>query len=478
MGGFFGVVSDSDCVDDLFYGIDYHSHLGNQRGGMMVQGENGFTRIIHDIRHDQFRAKFEHELDRFDGKVGIGCISDFDDQPLIIAGRIGRFGITTVAKVNNLTQLKEAAFALDRAHFSEMASDDVSPTEIIASLICQKESYAEGIRNAQQRIEGSCSLLLLTDDGIYAARDRMGRTPIVIGEKKGAYAAAFESCALHNLGYKVCRWLGPGEIILMSSSGLKQVAPPASRMRVCAFLWIYYGFPASSYENINAEAVRYRCGEALAVRDKGIQVDAVAGVPDSGTAHALGYAVKADIPYRRSYVKYTPTWPRSFISVNKERRHVAKMKLLPISDFIKGQRLLFCEDSIVRGTQLKDTFARLPEFGAKEVHVRSACPPILFSCKYLHFSLSRSDLELIARRAVQALEGDENKHLEAYTDSSTPQYAAMVEQIRKEMGFDSLKYQTLEDMVKAIGLPRESLCTYCWDGQEDDHCPATEENLL
>jgi amidophosphoribosyltransferase len=264
----------------------------------------------------------------------------------------------------------------------------------------------------------------------------------------------------------------------MTSSGLKQVAPPTSRMRVCAFLWIYYGFPASSYENINAEAVRYRCGEALAVRDQGIQVDAVAGVPDSGTAHALGYAVKADIPYRRSYVKYTPTWSRSFISVNKERRHVAKMKLLPISDFIKGQRLLFCEDSIVRGTQLKDTFARLPEFGAKEVHVRSACPPILFSCKYLHFSLSRSNLELIARRAVQVLEGDENKHLEAYTDSSTPQYAAMVEQIRKEMGFDSLKYQTLEDMVAAIGLPRESLCTYCWDGQEDDHCPATEENLL
>lgn len=477
MGGFFGVVSDSDCVDDLFYGIDYHSHLGNQRGGMMVQGDKGFTRVIHDIRHDQFRSKFECELERLHGKIGIGSISDFDDQPLTIAGRIGKFGITTVAKVNNLTQLKEEAFALAKAHFSEMAGDDVSPTEIIASLICQKESFAEGIRNVQQRVEGSCSLLLLSEDGIYAARDRMGRTPIVIGQKEGGYAAAFESCALHNLGYKVCRWLGPGEIILMTSNGLKQIAAPASHMRICAFLWIYYGFPASSYENINAEAVRYRCGEALAVRDKGLQVDAVAGVPDSGTAHALGYAVKADIPYRRSYVKYTPTWPRSFISVSKERRHVAKMKLLPISEFIKGQRLLFCEDSIVRGTQLKDTFARLPEFGVKEVHVRSACPPILFSCKYLNFSPSRSSLELVARRAVQAIEGDENKNLEQYADSSTPQYAAMVEQIRKEMGFDSLKYQTLEDMIKAIGLAKKSLCTYCWDGKEDN-LSASEENIL
>jgi amidophosphoribosyltransferase len=475
MGGFFGVVSDSDCVDDLFYGIDYHSHLGNQRGGMMVQGKKGFTRIIHDIRHDQFRSKFESDLSRLHGHLGIGCISDFDDQPLIIAGRIGKFGITTVAKVNNLTQLKEEAFAADKAHFSEMAGDDINPTEIIASLICQKESFVEGIRNAQQRVEGSCSMLLLTADGIYAARDWMGRTPIVIGEKAGGYAAAFESCALHNLGYKICRWLGPGEIVLMTNSGLKTVAPPAPRMRICAFLWIYYGFPASSYENINTEAVRYRCGEALAVRDKDLQVDAVAGVPDSGTAHALGYAVKADIPYRRSYVKYTPTWPRSFISVSKERRHVAQMKLLPISEFIKGQRLLFCEDSIVRGTQLKDTFARLPEFGVKEVHVRSACPPILFTCKYLNFSPGRSNLDLIARRAVQTLEGDENKNLRQYTDSSTPQYAAMVKQICKEMGFDSLKYQTLEDMVEAIGLPKDSLCTYCWDGQEDN-APASERH--
>ncbi|MFA6931787.1 MAG: amidophosphoribosyltransferase [Lentisphaeria bacterium] len=471
MGGFFGVVSDSDCVDDLFYGIDYHSHLGNQRGGMMVQGETGFTRIIHDIRHDQFRSKFECELERLQGKTGIGCISDFDDQPLIISGRIGKFGITTVAKINNLTQLRDEAFAKDKAHFSEMAGDEVSPTEIVASLICQKDSFADGIRNAQTRVEGSCSLLLLTADGIYAARDWWGRTPIVIGEKEGAYAVAFESCALHNLGFKICRWLGPGEILLLTHNGLKQVMPPAPRLKICAFLWIYYGFPASSYEQINAEAVRYRCGEALAIRDRGIQVDAVAGVPDSGTAHALGYAVKADIPYRRSYVKYTPTWPRSFITNNKERRHVAKMKLLPISEFIKGQRLIFCEDSIVRGTQLKDTFARLPEFGVREVHVRSACPPILFSCKYLNFSPNRSSLELVARRAVHTLEGDENKNLDQYADGYSEKHAAMVEEIRKEMGFDTLKYQTLEDMIAAIGLPKESLCTYCWDGKENGSSP-------
>jgi amidophosphoribosyltransferase len=467
MGGFFGVVSDTDCVDDLFYGVDYHSHLGNQRGGMMVQGENGFTRIIHDIRHDQFRSKFEGDLGRLHGNLGIGCISDFDDQPLIIASRIGKFGITTVARVNNLTRLKEEAFALDKTHFSEMAGDDVNPTEIIASLICQKDSFAEGIKNVHKRVEGSCSLLLLTSDGVYAARDRMGRTPVVIGEKEGAYAAAFESCSLHNLGYKVCRWLGPGEIVLLTTKGLKLISPPEQKMRICAFLWIYFGFPASCYEGINVEDVRYRCGEALALRDKGINVDAVAGVPDSGTAHALGYAVKADIPYRRSYVKYTPTWARSFLSINRERKHVAKMKLLPISEFIEGKKLLFCEDSIVRGNQLKNTFARLPEFGVREVHLRSACPPILFSCKYLNFSPSRSDLELIARRAVQAIEGDKNQNLEQCVDPTTEKYREMVDKIRKEMGFDSLKYQTLEDMVAAIGLPKESLCTYCWDGKED-----------
>ncbi len=468
MGGIFGVVSDSNCVSDLFYGIDYHSHLGNQRGGMMVKNEHGFTRIIHDIRHDQFRSKFEADLPRLAGKMGIGCISDFEDQPLIIAGKIGKFGITTVARVNNLVELREDAVKNDHAHFSEMAGDDVNPTEIIASLICQKDNFADGIRHAQLKVQGSCSMLLLTDEGIYAARDYWGRTPLVIGRKNGSLSAAFESSALHNLDFELEYWLGPGEVLLINEKGIHKVLPPQAHLRICAFLWIYYGFPSSSYEGINTEAVRYRCGEALARRDQGIEVDAVAGVPDSGTAHALGYAVKADIPYRRSYVKYTPTWARSFVSIHQNRKQVAKMKLLPISEFIKGQRLLFCEDSIVRGNQLKNTFARLPEFGVKEVHLRTACPPILFSCKYLNFSPSRSDNELIARRAVKQLEGDINGNLPKYVDEDSAEHAAMIDCIRREMGFDSLKYQRMQDMVEAIGLPAESLCTYCWDGKECD----------
>ena len=468
MGGIFGVVSDSNCVSDLFYGIDYHTHLGNQRGGMMVKNEHGFTRIIHDIRHDQFRSKFEADLPRLAGKMGIGCISDFEDQPLIIAGKIGKFGITTVARVNNLVELREDAVNNDHAHISAMAGADINPTEIIALLISQTDYFAEGIRHAQLKVQGSCSMLLLTDEGIYAARDYWGRTPLVIGRKNGSLSAAFESSALHNLDFELEYWLGPGEVLLINEEGMHKVLPPQAHLRICAFLWIYYGFPSSSYEGINTEAVRYRCGEALARRDQGIEVDAVAGVPDSGTAHALGYAVKADIPYRRSYVKYTPTWARSFVSIHQNRRQVAKMKLLPISEFIKGQRLLFCEDSIVRGNQLKNTFARLPEFGVKEVHLRTACPPILFSCKYLNFSPSRSDNELIARRAVKQLEGDINGNLPKYVDEDSAEHAAMIDCIRREMGFDSLKYQRMQDMVEAIGLPAESLCTYCWDGKECD----------
>ncbi|NLF92248.1 MAG: amidophosphoribosyltransferase [Oligosphaeraceae bacterium] len=467
MGGIFGVISKSNCTSTLFYGIDYHSHLGNQRGGMMVKGANGFTRAIHDIRHEQFRAKFENDLLRMDGKIGIGCISDFDDQPLIISGKNGKFGITAVAKVNNLIELRDQAFQNDNAHFAENAGGEVSPTEIIASIISQKHGFVEGIVNVQEKIEGSCTMLLLTDEGLYAARDRWGRTPLVVGKKRGSYAVASESCALHNLGYKIDYWLGPGEAVLLNGHGRQVVVPARKEKRVCAFLWIYYGFPASSYEKINTELVRYRCGEFLAERDRGINVDAVAGVPDSGTAHALGYAVRADIPYRRAFVKYTPTWPRSFIyDSHKERKHVASMKLIPISEFIKGQRLLFCEDSIVRGTQLRNTFARLPAWGAKEVHVRSACPPILHNCKYLRFTPSRSSLELIARRQIEKLEGRDDVHLDEYADENSERYATMVENIRQEMGFTSLKYQTLSDMIAAIGLPEEQLCTYCWTGRE------------
>ena len=472
MGGFFGVVSRDECVADLFYGTDYHSHLGNMRGGLMVYGEDGFKRVIHDIRNDQFRAKFDANLDSLHGRMGIGCISDTDSQPLTISAESGFFGITMVGVINNRDELRDEFFQTTRAHFSEMCNGDVSPTEIAASLIASRPKLADGLRYMQDRIAGSCSVLLLTKEGVYACRDKAGRTPIVIGRKAdGSLAAAFESCALHNLGYRIVRWLRAGEAVLLDGADfeIKPVLEPRRHCRMCAFMWIYYGFPASAYDGINVEEVRYRCGEHLAEHDNGLELDAVAGVPDSGTAHALGYAGVARLPYRRSFVKYTPTWPRSFISDSQTtRRHVAKMKLIPIQDFIRGQRLLFCEDSIVRGTQLKDTFARLPEWGAKEVHVRAACPPILFGCKFLNFSPSHSALELVARRAIHALEGgkEDEAHLQEYFDCHSPKYKAMVEKVREEMGFTSLKYQSLEEMIEAIGVPEGELCTYCWNGRE------------
>lgn len=472
MGGFFSVASKEDCVSDLFYGIDYHSHLGNMRGGMMVRNiDGGFFRSIHDIRREQFRAKFERELDKMKGNMGIGCISDCDEQPLVISCAAGTFGITTVGLINNLEALKQEFFREYHAHFCQMtALNSVTPTEIVASLIAAEDDILSGIVRMQDKIDGSMSVMLLTEEGIYLARSKEGHTPIVIGEKEGAYAAAFESCALVNTGYKVKRWLGPGEVVLMTADGVKTLVAPRKKCRMCAFMWVYYGFPASSYDGINVEDARYRCGAALArqdVNDK--KVDMVCGVPDSGVAHALGYAQTAGIPYKRPFVKYTPTWPRSFISDNqKARRHVAKMKLIPINDFINGNSLLFCEDSIVRGTQLKDTFARLPEWGAKEVHVRSACPPILFGCKYLNFSPSYSPLELIARRAINRLEGGKETEeiVRQYADCHSEKYKAMVEEISKEMGFSSLKFQNLDDMIAAIGLPEDSLCTYCWNGRE------------
>jgi amidophosphoribosyltransferase len=469
MGGFFGVASKTDCVTDLFFGTDYHSHLGTVRGGLATKNGNGFCRYIHDISNTQFRSKFEHDITQMSGNMGIGAISDTDDQPLIISSHLGTYAIVTVAVIQNIKELAETACTDRRVHFSEMSDGELNPTELVATLINQGNSFVEGLRIAQEQIKGSCSIMLLTDDGIYAARDRLGRTPIILGQKAGSYAATFETCAFPNLDFEYTRDLGPSEIVLITPEGVEQKALPGSDMQICSFLWVYYGYPASSYEGINTEDARNRCGAALARNDDD-DVDLAAGIPDSGTAHAIGYAVEASIPYRRPYVKYTPTWPRSFMPQDQSIRNlVARMKLIPVPELIKGKRLLFCEDSIVRGTQLQDIVQRLFGYGAKEVHMRPACPPLVYGCKYLNFSRSRSELDLATRTAIRELEGDENTNLAAYADPETPQYAAMIESIRKRLHLTSLKFQKLPDLVEAIGLPKERLCTYCWDGCEGCH---------
>ncbi|NQU75872.1 MAG: amidophosphoribosyltransferase [Planctomycetes bacterium] len=468
MGGFFGVASEGDCVQDLFYGTDYHCHLGTMRGGLAVKNGTGFSRVIHDITNAQFRSKLEDDVKGMRGREGIGVISDFEDQPLIIGSHLGVYAIVTVGAIRNWKNLAKKAFAKGAAHFSEMSGSTINPTELVATLIDQAGTFTEGIRHAQQVIEGSCSMMLLTDDGIYAARDRLGRTPIIIGRKKGAVAATLETCAFPNLGFEVDRLLGPGEIVRLKADGVEQLSPPGERMQICSFLWVYYGYPASAYEGINVEVARNRCGEALARNETiGLDVDIVAGVPDSGTAHALGYAQQSGVPYRRPFVKYTPTWPRSFMPQDRRVRElVAKMKLIPIRELIQGQRMLFCEDSIVRGTQLRDTIQRLYDYGAKEVHMRPACPPLVFGCKFLNFSRSKSELDLAGRKAISDLEGSACKDLSAYADPDSEKYAAMVEGIRKRLNLTSLRYQRLSDMVEAIGLPKAKLCTYCWDGAE------------
>ena len=470
MGGFFGVASKDDCVTDLFYGTDYHCHLGTMRGGLVVKNDEGLSRYIHDITNSQFRSKFEDDITHMQGRSGIGVISDFDDQPLIIGSHLGIYAIVTVGVVQNWKDLAKKAFEDKSAYFSEMSGSEVNPTELVASLINRAETFAEGIHRAQEVIEGSCSILLLTDEGIYAARDRLGRTPIIIGKKDGAFAATLETCAFPNLGYKTDKILGPGEIVRMTAEGVEQLRGPGDKMQICTFLWVYYGYPASDYEGINTEIVRNRCGAALARADD-VEVDMVAGVPDSGTAHAVGYAHEAGVPYRRPFVKYTPTWPRSFMPQDQGTRDlVAKMKLIPIDGLIDGQRMLFCEDSIVRGTQLQDNVERLYESGAKEVHMRPACPPLVFGCKFLNFSRSRSELDLAARRAIQEFESAGDVDLAAYSDPDSEKYAMMVEWIRKQLNLTSLRYQRLDDLVEAVGLPKEKLCTYCWDGAE---CPSS-----
>jgi len=467
MGGFFGVVSKEDCVPDLFYGTDYHSHLGTMRGGLVVVNDGGFGRSIHDITNAQFRTKFEEDIRNMEGPSGIGVISDYEDQPLIIASHLGTYAIVTVGVVRNAEPLAKKAFSKRTTHFSELGGGQVNPTELVATIINQEATFEDGIRAAQEAIEGSCSLLILTREGIYAARDRLGRTPVIVGKKDGSVAVSLETSAFPNLRFETDRYLGPGEVVFISTEGVKQCVPPGERLQICSFLWVYYGYPSSHYEGINVEATRNRCGAALA-RNDNVEMDIVAGIPDSGTAHAIGYANESRIPYRRPFVKYTPTWPRSFMPQDQRIRNlVARMKLIPVKELIGGQRLLFCEDSIVRGTQLTDIIARLYNYEAREVHMRPACPPLCFGCKFLNFSRSRSELDLAARTAIHELEnGQDDKDLPEYADPNSDKHGAMVESIRKRLNLTTLRYQRLSDLVEAIGLPKDRLCTYCWDGAE------------
>jgi amidophosphoribosyltransferase len=466
MGGFFGVVSKSDCVNDLFFGTDYHSHLGTRRGGLAVMdAAYRITRTIHDISNSQFRSKFDGDLGKFSGSAGIGVISDYEDQPLIITSHLGTFSIVTVSKIANSAKLVQECFHQGFAQFSEMSCGEINPTELVAALINSKDSIVEGIAYAQEKIEGSCSILIMADRGIYAARDLYGRTPILIGAKEGAHAVAMESSAFPNLDYEEKCDLGPGEIVFIQADRVIQKKAPGKIMQVCAFFWVYFGYPSSNFEGRNTEAVRYRNGELLA-EGENVDIDTVCGVPDSGVGHALGYAHASGVRYSRAFVKYTPTWARSFMPQNQQiREMVSNMKLIPVKELISGKKLLFCDDSVVRGTQMRNTVSRLFRTGAREVHVRAACPPLLFSCKYLNFSRSKSEMDLAARRAIRKLEGDNpNVNLREYVDARNPKYQAMIEEIRRELNLDSLGFQTLDKMVEAIGLPKSRLCTYCWDG--------------
>ena len=474
MGGFFGAALREDVVFDVFYGTDYHSHLGTRRAGMAVyDSEKGFDRAIHNIENSNFRPKFEKDLEKMKGNIGIGCISDFEPQPLIVRSHHGTYAITTVGKINNIRELTDMLFSGTHSHFLEMSGGDINPTEMVASLINQKSSIMEGILYAQEMIAGSMTFLIMTPKGIYASRDKWGRTPAVIGKKDTGYCVCFESFSYLNLGYTAEKELGPGEVVFIEPEGYEVAAPARKEMRICTFLWIYYGFPASSYEGINVEDMRYGCGCKLAERDirrGNIHPDCVAGVPDSGVAHAIGYANRSGVPYSRPFVKYTPTWPRSFMPTNQSRRDlIAKMKLIPIHALIGGKRLLLIDDSIVRGTQLRETTEYLYNSGAKEVHIRPACPPLVFGCKYLNFSRSDSEKELITRRKMEYLEGTpqfSDKVLEKYTDPDSDEYHAMLEEIRKELNFTSLHYHRLDDMIEAVGIEPCRLCTYCWSGRE------------
>lgn len=468
MGGFFGVTSKQDCVFDLYFGTDYHSHLGTRRAGMAVfSKEDGFDRAIHNIENAPFRTKFDKDVNKMHGYMGIGCISDYEPQPLIVRSHHGTYAIMTVGKINNTDEIIKQMFDSGHTHFLEMSGGDINATELVAAIINQKEHLVEGIQHAQDIIDGSMTIVLLTPKGIYAARDKMGRTPVAVGKKEDGYCISFESFAYLNLGYVADRELGPGEIVILTPEGIQTLAKPGEDMKICTFLWVYYGYPSSSYEGISVEEMRYECGKKLAQRDDAAP-DTVAGVPDSGIAHAIGYANESGIPFSRPFIKYTPTWPRSFMpTIQSKRNLIAKMKLIPVHELIQDKSLLLIDDSIVRGTQLRETTEFLYQSGAKEVHVRPACPPILYGCKYLNFSRSTSEMDLITRRIIEQIGGDyKNVHLEKFSNPDSPEYQGMIDEICKQLNFTSLRYHRLDDMIESVGLDPKKLCTYCWDGKE------------
>ena len=468
MGGFFAVASKESCVMDLFFGTDYHSHLGTRRGGMVVYGKNGFNRAIHNIENSPFRTKFERDVDEMEGNIGLGSISDYEPQPLRVFSNLGSFAVCTVGKINNIEALVKECFELGHTHFLEMSGGTLNQTEVVAALINQKETILEGLKNVQEKVEGSMTVLVMTPDGIYASRDRLGRTPVIIGKKSNAFCVSFESFAYLNLGYEDYKELGPGEIVYVTPDHVEQLKKPGEEMKICSFLWVYYGYPTSCYEGVNVESMRYQCGRMLARRDD-VEPDVVAGVPDSGVPHAIGYSNESGIPFARPFIKYTPTWPRSFMPTSQEQRSlIARMKLIPVHDLIQDKKLLMIDDSIVRGTQLRETTEFLYQSGAKEVHIRPACPPLLFGCKYLNFSRSSSEMDLITRRIIRKREGDNvsEEVLKDYANPDSENYKAMVEEIRKELNFTSLKFHRLDDMVESIGISPCKLCTYCWSGKE------------
>ncbi len=471
MSGFFGVASKNDCVFDLFFGVDYHSHLGTRRGGMAVLTDKGIDRAIHNIENSPFRTKFENDVNNMKGNMGIGCISDYEPQPLIVRSHHGTYAIATVSKINNIDAIEKILLENGTSHFMEMSSGEINATELVAAMINQKDNLIDGINYALELVDGSLTLMILNEKGIYVARDKVGRTPAVIGHRDDGYCISFESFAYLNLGYKDYKELGPGEVCIVTPEGVRTLVKPGNKMRICTFLWVYYGYPSSSYEGLSVEKMRYNCGKYMAMRDKNSNMpkpDCVAGVPDSGIAHAVGYSNESHVPFERPFIKYTPTWPRSFMpTIQSKRNLIAKMKLIPVHDLIDGRKLLLIDDSIVRGTQLRETTEFLYQSGAKEVHIRSACPPLLYGCKYLNFSRSTSEMDLITRRVIARLEGEvTDEIIKEYVNPDGEKYKKMVDEIRKQLNFTTLQFNRIDDLKKACEIDPEKLCTYCWDGKE------------